>query len=103
MKQMTVEELKSRMDAGEEVHLLDVREDDERAAYNIGGIHHRLGKIQAMDIEPIEDLKEKELIIYCRSGNRSQVAGLVLEMLGFKNVVNLAGGMLDWQAKFGGK
>ena len=99
---MTVDELKTRMDAGEEVHLLDVREDDERAAFNIGGIHHRLGEIQAMNIEPIEDLKEKELVIYCRSGNRSQVAGLVLEMLGFKNVVNLAGGMRDWQEKFGG-
>lgn len=102
MTQMTVEALKEKMDAGETVHLLDVREDHERADFNIGGIHHRLGLIQAMDVEPIEDLKDEELIIYCRSGNRSQVAGLVLEMLGFKNVVNLAGGMLDWQAKYGG-
>jgi rhodanese-related sulfurtransferase len=102
MKQMTVEELKSKMEAGETVHLLDVREDYERADFNIGGIHHRLGLIQSMNIEPIEDWKDEEVIIYCRSGNRSQVAGLVLEMLGFKNVVNLAGGMLDWQAKYGG-
>jgi rhodanese-related sulfurtransferase len=102
MKQMTVEALKEKMDAGETVHLLDVREDTERADFNIGGIHQRLGLIQAMNIEPLEDLKNEELIIYCRSGNRSQVAGLVLEMLGFKNVVNLAGGMLDWQAKYGG-
>ena len=98
---MTVEELKARMDAGEKVNLIDVREDNERLDFNIGGIHHRLGLIQSMQIEPIEDMKEEEVIIYCRSGNRSQVAGLVMEMLGFKNVVNLAGGMLDWQAKFG--
>lgn len=101
MTQMTVEELKARLDAGEKVNLIDVREDNERLDFNIGGIHHRLGLIQSMQIEPIEDMKEEEVIIYCRSGNRSQVAGLVMEMLGFKNVVNLAGGMLDWQAKFG--
>lgn len=102
MTQMTVEQLKAKMDAGEKVNLLDVREDHERADFNIGGIHHRLGLIQAMDVEPIEDLKEEEIVVYCRSGNRSQVAGLVMEMLGFKKVVNLAGGMLDWQAKYGG-
>jgi rhodanese-related sulfurtransferase len=101
MTQMTVEELKAKMDAGEKVNLIDVREDNERLDFNIGGIHHRLGLIQSMQIEPLEDMKEEEVIIYCRSGNRSQVAGLVMEMLGFKNVVNLAGGMLDWQAKFG--
>lgn len=99
---MSVEALKEKLDAGEKVNLIDVREDNERTEFNIGGVHHRLGLIQSMQIDPIEDLKEEEVVIYCRSGNRSQVAGLVLEMLGFKNVVNLSGGMLDWQAKYGG-
>lgn len=101
MKQMTVEQLKARMDAGEKVNLIDVREDYERAEFNIGGIHQKLGEIQGMQFDAIEDLKEEEVIIYCRSGNRSQVAGTVLEMVGFKNVINLAGGMLDWTSKYG--
>jgi len=103
MIQMSVEELKAKIDAGEPFNLLDVREDDERKDFHIGGIHHRLGLVQGMQIEPLEDLdKDKLLVIYCRSGKRSMVAGMVLEATGFTNVANLAGGMLDWQAKFGG-
>lgn len=102
MIQMTVEELKAKIDAGEKFNLLDVREDDERKDYNIGGIHHKLGLVQSMQLEPLEDLdKDELLVVYCRSGRRSMVAGMVLEMVGFKNVANLEGGMLDWQAKFG--
>jgi rhodanese-related sulfurtransferase len=102
MIQMSVEELKLKLDAGEKLTLLDVREDDERLEFNIGGIHHKLGLVQSMQLEPLEDLdKEELLVVYCRSGKRSMVAGYVLEMVGFSNVANLSGGMLDWQAKFG--
>lgn len=101
MRQITVDELKARMDAGEQLNVLDVREDIERADFNIGGTHFHLGRIQSMAIDDIEDLKEQEVIIYCRSGNRSQQACLMLEHMGFKNTVNVAGGMLDWEQKFG--
>ncbi|HSC55162.1 MAG TPA: rhodanese-like domain-containing protein [Phnomibacter sp.] len=101
MKHITVEELKSRLDAGEAVHLVDVREDDERAEFNIGGLHHKLGLVQAMQFDDLEDLKGEEVIVYCRSGNRSQVAAHIMEAAGFTNIVNLSGGMLDWNAKFG--
>jgi rhodanese-related sulfurtransferase len=101
MKQMNVNELKSRMDAGEKLNIVDVREDVERADFNIGGTHLRLGRIQEMAIDDIEDLKDEEVIVYCRSGNRSQVACHILESMGFKNTVNVAGGMLDWEEKFG--
>jgi rhodanese-related sulfurtransferase len=101
MQQITVDELKARMDAGEKLHVLDVREDIERADFNIGGTHIPLGRIQSMAIDDIEDLKDEEVIIYCRSGNRSQQACIMLEHLGFKNTVNVAGGMLNWEQKFG--
>ena len=71
MQNITVEELKGRMDAGEKVNLIDVREPDENAAFNIGGTLLPLGQIQSMQIDDIEDLKEEELVLYCRSGNRS--------------------------------
>ena len=103
MKNISVEELKARMDAGDEPHLLDVREDYERAEYNIGGRHLPLGKVQTFQLDDIEDWKNDEVIIYCRSGNRSGQAAMFLEQLGYKNVNNLAGGMLAWQDKFGKK
>jgi len=100
MKNISIGELKSRMDAGEKLNLLDVRQPEETAEFNIGGIAFPLGKIQSMQTEDIENLKEEEVICYCRSGNRSGIAALVLEQLGFKNVKNLTGGMLAWREKF---
>jgi len=97
MQVITVEELKSRLDAGETLHLLDVREPSERAEFNIGGVLLPLGKIQTMQTDDIEDWKDEEVIVYCRSGNRSGQASLILETVGFSNVKNLTGGMLAWQ------
>ena len=96
MENISVDQLKKRMDAGEEVNLLDVRENSERAEFNIGGTHLPLGNIVSMQTDSIEDLKDQELIVYCRSGNRSMQAAAFLETMGFKNVKNLAGGMLAW-------
>ena len=97
MKQTTAAELKARLDAGENIHLLDVREDDERREYNIGGLHHKLGLIQTMQTDPLDDWKEDEIVVYCRSGKRSATACLILETMGFKNMVNLEGGVLAWK------
>ena len=101
MENISVEELKSRMDAGEKLHLIDVREPYENADFNIGGILLPLGKVNSMQLEEIEDLKDDEVICYCRSGNRSGQACMILETAGFKNTKNLAGGMLAWQEKCG--
>ncbi len=101
MENITVEELKKRMDAGENLNLLDVREDDEHANHNIGGMHFRLRRIQDQAIEDIEDLKDEEVICYCRVGNRSQMACLMLEHMGFTNTKSLVGGITEWTEKFG--
>lgn len=100
MDTITVEQLKKRMDAGEELHLVDVREPYENDDFNIGGILLPLGMIRSMQIDEIEDLKDKEVILYCRSGNRSGQAAMYLEGMGFENTKNLVGGMLAWQEKF---
>jgi rhodanese-related sulfurtransferase len=101
MQTISVDQLKARIEAGEQLNLVDVREDSERADFNIGGTHYRLGRIQNMDVEELENLKDQEVICYCRSGNRSGMACMMLEQMGFKNTVNVAGGMLDWVQKFG--
>jgi rhodanese-related sulfurtransferase len=101
MDTITVDEVKRRMDAGEELHLVDVREPFENEEFNIGGILLPLGMIQTMQTDEIDDLKDKEVILYCRSGNRSGQAAMFLEMMGFQNTKNLLGGMVAWQEKFG--
>jgi rhodanese-related sulfurtransferase len=101
MTNITIEEVKKRQDAGEKLHLIDVREPAETAEFNIGGIPFPLGKIQSMQTEDLEHLKNEEVICYCRSGNRSGIAALFLEQLGFTNTKNLTGGMLAWREKFG--
>ena len=101
MKSITVEALKARIDAGEHLHILDVREPSEYAEFNIGGKLVPLGKIQAMQIDDIEDWKDEEVIIHCRSGKRSATACMFLETMGFANTVNVEGGMLAWQEKYG--
>ncbi|MBS1731831.1 MAG: rhodanese-like domain-containing protein, partial [Bacteroidetes bacterium] len=79
MQVISVSELKARLDANEEINLVDVREPHEHAEFNIGGTLVPLGKITSMMIDDIEDLKDKEVICYCRSGNRSMQASLMLE------------------------
>ena len=100
MKVITPEELKARLDAGENIHLVDVRELHEHEAFNIGGTLLPVGKIMSMETEPIEHLKGEEVIFYCRSGGRSAQACMFAETLGFSDVTNLSGGMIAWQEAF---
>lgn len=102
MKTITVEEMKALLDAGEPIHLVDVREPYEHAEFNIGGLLLPLGHVQSLQIEPIEDWKQEPVYFYCRSGNRSGQACMMLESLGFTNVINVTGGMLAWKEKIGG-
>ena len=100
MKNITVEELKARLDAGEKINLIDCREPNEYAEFNIGGKLVPLGKIQTMQTEELDDLKEEEVIVHCRSGQRSMMACMFLDTLGFTNTVNVIGGIQAWQEKF---
>ena len=52
------------------------------------------------DSGTVEDLRDEEVIFYCRSGNRSGIAAMVMDHAGFTNTKNLTGGMLAWQEKF---
>ena len=97
MKNITVQELKSRIESGEQLHIIDVREPSEYAEYNIGGKLIPLGQIANMQLDEIEPFKNDELIIHCKAGSRSMQACMILEQAGFTNVVNVTGGMLAWQ------
>jgi rhodanese-related sulfurtransferase len=100
MTTITAAELKQRLDAGEKLHIIDVREPHENAEFNIGGFLLPLGRVQMMQTDDIDSLKDEEVIVYCRSGNRSGQACQILDMAGFKNTKNLVGGMLNWREEF---
>jgi rhodanese-related sulfurtransferase len=97
MTHITASELKHRIEAGETIKIIDVREPAEYAESNIGGILLPLGQIANMQLDDIEDYKNEELIIHCKGGSRSMQACLILEQTGFNNLVNLTGGITAWQ------
>lgn len=99
MEDITVEELKERKDKGENLNVIDVREQYEYDEFNIGGKLIPLGTLPT-SMDDIDDLKNEELIVHCRSGARSAAAKALLEQNGFTKVRNLLGGVMDWQAKF---
>ena len=92
--QITPQQLKARLDAGENIFLLDVREVHERDICNIGGELIPKDTV-ANNLDRIP--KDKEIVVYCRSGGRSDwVARELVARHGFAHVSNLAGGMLRW-------
>ena len=90
------EELKSKLDAGDDVFILDVREPHEYQICNLGGYLIPLGDLPAR----MNELdSSREIVAHCRSGARSAKAVTLLRQAGFTKVKNLAGGILAWSDK----
>jgi rhodanese-related sulfurtransferase len=97
MKEITPTELKERMDAGEKIMLVDVREPYEHEEFNIGGTLIPLAEIP-FNAEKLSGLDDTEIVLYCRSGNRSAMAQKMLGLQhGIQNTMNLKGGMIAWK------
>ena len=96
MKEISVSELKEKLDNNEDFQLIDVREDFEYEMSNLGGLSIPLGGIL---IEADKVDKTKPVVIMCRSGKRSAAAIMQLEQHGFTNLYNLKGGILAWAAE----
>ncbi len=91
--QISVQELKQRIDSGENLQIIDVRESFEYAIANIGAkliplndVPNRLGEID----------RDREVIVHCKAGGRSQKAAEFLKQAGYERVANVAGGILAW-------
>jgi adenylyltransferase/sulfurtransferase len=91
--QLSVKELKRRIDAGEDVYLLDVREPFEYQIAQIGG---KLIPQNDVPLRLAEIDRDREVIVHCRSGVRSQRIAEFLKQQGYLRVANLAGGILAW-------
>lgn len=96
MKEITVQELKKKMDQGESFHLIDVREPHEYEEANIGAQLIPLGDLPD-HIEKLKKWQNEEIIMMCRSGQRSGRAQRLLLDAGFEDVANLTGGILAWK------
>ena len=94
VKEVDAQELKTRLDAGEDIALIDIRSDAEVAQGVLPDSEHL-----AMHLIPLRmhDLpKDKDVVLYCRSGARSYHACNFLGQQGIDNVVNLRGGIIAW-------
>ncbi len=95
---ITVQELKERLDKGEQLNLIDVREPNEYEADNIGAKLIPLGDLP-YELDQLDGLQDEEVIVHCRSGASSARAQQLLEENGFTNVRNVTGGMLAYRAQ----
>jgi rhodanese-related sulfurtransferase len=96
MPDITTTELKQRLQAGETPHIIDVRETWEVEESRIPGSQNiPLGTLPTQ-LDDLEDLRDQEVIVHCKSGGRSASAKAFLTQQGFTNVRNLEGGMLAY-------
>jgi len=95
-QQINAAELLARINQGEQLHLIDVREAIEYHTYNIGGVNIPLG-VLAGKLNTLGYNKTDELIVICKVGLRSEAAQTLLLQNGYQNVKNLTGGLIAIQ------
>ena len=94
IKEIDSSELKKRLDAGEDIVLLDIRSEAELRQGILPDSEHLPMHLIPLKIQDLP--KDKEVVLYCRSGARSYHACAFLAQQGVDNVINLRGGILDW-------
>ena len=93
--QLSPAELRDLLSKGEKIRLIDVREEEEHEAFNIGGMLLPLGEIMQM---ADEIPRTGKVVLYCKRGIRSAIAIQRLqEKFGFTNLINLRGGLEEWK------
>src|ERR1700686_104308 len=99
VKETNVDEIKTSLDRGDKLVIVDVREDREYDADHIPGAVH-LGKgIIERDIESKYPDQKTELVLYCGGGFRSALAADNLQKMGYTNVISMDGGIRVWREK----
>jgi rhodanese-related sulfurtransferase len=96
MEDITVKELKERLEKGEKFHFLDVREEWEYEEDNLGATNIPLGELPHR-LSELEQFKDEEIVVHCRSGARSGNAKKFMETKGYSNVRNVLGGILAYR------
>ena len=102
IRETNVTEVKKRLDTGEKLNLVDVREESEWAKGHIPGARHLSKGVIERDIETVIPDKNAEIVLYCGGGFRSALAADNLQQMGYTNVVSMDGGWRGW-TEAGGK
>jgi rhodanese-related sulfurtransferase len=97
IREINVDEVKRRLDAGEKFRLIDVREDHEWLQGHAAGAEHLGRGIIERDIEKTAPDKAAEIVLYCGGGFRSALAADNLQKMGYTNVLSMAGGIRAWR------
>ncbi|QNN21646.1 sulfurtransferase [Planctomycetales bacterium ZRK34] len=96
IRELNVQQVKHKLDAGERFHLVDVREQSEFAAGCLPGAIH-LGKgVIERDVEQTIPDHDAEIVLYCGGGYRSALAADNLQKMGYTNVWSMDGGWRGW-------
>jgi rhodanese-related sulfurtransferase len=99
VRETTVEEVKKRVDRGDQFVLVDVREESEFGKDHLPGAVHMGKGVIERDIEhKVPDLNA-ELVLYCGGGFRSALAADNLQKMGYTNVISMDGGIREWREK----
>ena len=99
IQQITVTDLKARLDTGEAIHLLDVRNDDERAYCRIEPSQFIPLHELILRVDEVEPSPGTPVVVYCHHGVRSIRGAVVLMQAGMENVFSLAGGIEAWSVQ----
>lgn len=97
VKECTISEAKAKLDRGEVVHFLDVREDHEFSKDHAKGARHLAKGIIERDIETLVPDKQAPIILYCGGGYRSALAADALRQMGYTRVISMDGGIKAWR------
>lgn len=94
--EISVDDVKKKMDSGENIEVVDTRESHEYEKGHLPGARHLSKGVIERDIEDEIPDKEKEIILYCGGGYRSALAADNLKKMGYTNVKSMAGGWRSW-------
>jgi rhodanese-related sulfurtransferase len=98
VREVSVDEVRRKLEKGERFHLIDVREESEWAAGRAAGAVHLGRGVLERDIEKTVPDPGAEIVLYCGGGFRSALAADSLQKMGYNRVLSMAGGWSAWQA-----
>jgi rhodanese-related sulfurtransferase len=99
IRELTVDQVKAKLDRGEKFHLIDVREESEWAKDHVAGATYMGKGVIERDIEERLPDKKSEIVLYCGGGFRSALVADNLQKMGYTNVFSMDGGIRDWRER----
>lgn len=99
IKECSVADVKTRLDRGEKLNMVDVREESEFAAGHVPGAVHLSKGVIERDVEAKYPDRSTELVLYCGGGFRSVLSADNLKKMGYVNVISMDGGMREWRQR----